>query len=160
MKLFKHYLTLFALTSILFIGCKPTDSEFAAKIQKTLNSSPETSNVTADVKDGTATLNGEVKSKEAKEKATKAAKDVNGIKNVENRVTIAAVAESPVQINADSTLIQGVKDATKDFPGVTANVNDGVIVLTGDIKRSDLQSLMMSLNTLKAKKIENHLTIK
>ncbi|MEO6638495.1 MAG: BON domain-containing protein [Ginsengibacter sp.] len=162
MKFIKHYFTLFAVASLLFIGCKPKDSEFAAKIQQSLNASPETSSVTAEVKEGTAFLTGEVKDEEAKEKANRAARDVNGIKNVENRITIAPASAdaAPVQINDDSTLTQGVKDATKDFPSVTANVNNGVITLNGDIKRSDLKTLMMSINTLNAKKVENHLTIK
>lgn len=161
MKLTRNFLFLFAFTSLLFVSCKPKDSDFQTKIEQSLNASPETSGVTVDVKDGTATLNGEVKDQEAREKAGRAARDVNGIKNVENHITVTpAVVEAPVQINSDNTLTQGVKDATKDFPTVTANVNDGVIVLTGSIKRSDLQNLMMSLNTLNAKKIENNLTIK
>lgn len=162
MKLIRNFLILFAFSSLSFISCKPKDSDFQAKIEQSLKASPETAGVTVDVKGGTATLSGEVKDKDAKEKAYRAAWDVNGIKKVENRITIApAVVEAPVvQINSDSTLMQGVKDATKDFSTVTANVNAGVISLTGSIKRSDLQNLMMSLNTLKAKKIENHLTIK
>lgn len=162
MKLIRNYLFLFALTSLLFVSCKPKDSDLQTKIEQSLNASPETSGVTAVVKDGTATLNGEVKDEAAKEKAGSAAKDVNGIKNVENHVTVTppVVATPPVDMNSDATLTQGVKDATKDFPTVTANVADGVITLTGSIKRSNLQNLMMSLNTLKAKKIDNQLTIK
>ncbi len=162
MKVIRNYLILFALTSLALFSCKPKDSDFQSKIEQSLKASPETDGVSVDVKDGTATLSGEVKDKEAKEKAYRAALDVNGIKKVENRITVAsaAVEAPPVQINNDGTLTQGVKDATKDFPTVNANVNDGVIVLTGSIKRSDLQNLMMSLNTLNAKKIENNLTIK
>ncbi len=66
----------------------------------------------------------------------------------------------PVEVSTDNALMQGVKDATKDFPTVTANVNDGVITLTGSIERSALQTLVMSLNTLNPKKIDNQLTIK
>ncbi len=162
MKFIKNYLIIFLMCSALFIGCKPKDSEFQAQIEKTLKASPETSGVTVEVKDGVATLTGEVMDQAAREKAGAAAKDINGIKNVENHVTVAApvVVAPPVQINGDDTLMQGVKDATKDFPTVTANVADGVITLTGSIKRSSLQTLMMSLNTLKPKKIDNQLTIK
>ncbi len=163
MKFVKNYLLLFLLSSVVFIGCKPKDADFKAQIEKTLQESPETAGVTVDVKDGVATLTGEVKDEATREKAGSAAKDVNGIKNVENHVTVTPppmVETPPVQINSDTTLVQGVKDATKDFPTVTANVNDGVITLTGSIKRSSLQTLMMSLNTLKPKKIDNQLTIK
>ncbi|MDQ6761863.1 MAG: BON domain-containing protein [Bacteroidota bacterium] len=162
MKLIRNYLVLFALMSLVFFSCKPKDSDFQAKIEKSLQASPETAGVSVDVKDGTATLTGEVKDNAAKEKALQDARDVNGIKNVENHVTVtpAEVMSPPVVVNNDSALTQGVKDATKDFPTVTASVNDGVITLTGSIKRSDLKNLMMSLNTLNAKKIDNQLTIK
>ncbi|HEV8084636.1 MAG TPA: BON domain-containing protein [Chitinophagaceae bacterium] len=162
MKFFKTYLILFLISSAVFIGCKPKDSDLQAKVEKNLQGSPETSGVTVDVKDGVATLSGEVKVHNAVEKAAASAQDVNGIKSVVNNVTMQApvVEAPPVEVNSDATMMQGVKDATKDFPTVTANVNDGVITLTGSVKRSNLQTLMMSLNTLKPKKIDNQLTIK
>ncbi len=161
MKLMKHYLILFLLSCVLLVGCKPKDSYFQAQIEKTLKASPETSGVTIKVNKGTATLSGDVVNNAAREKAYRSAWDVNGIKKVENHIIITKpVTTPPVQVNNDNTLINGVKDATKDFPTVNANVNDGIITLTGSIKRSNLQSLMMSLNTLKPKKIEDRLTIK
>ena len=65
----------------------------------------------------------------------------------------------PVTISNDDALKKGVTDATKDFPGVTATVNNGEITLTGTIKRDRLPTLMQSLNTLQPKKINNNLTI-
>ncbi len=70
------------------------------------------------------------------------------------------VAAAPVQVSTDDALMTGVKDATKDYPGVKTSVNNGEITLTGDIKRSQLPNLMMALNSLKPKKITNNLTIK
>lgn len=72
----------------------------------------------------------------------------------------APVTQAPVQISPDDSLKTSVKDATKDFPGVKTDVNNGEITLTGEIQRTKLQSLMMSLNSLKPKKINNQLTIK
>ncbi len=66
----------------------------------------------------------------------------------------------PVSVAPDDALTTGVKDATKDYPGVKADVNNGEITLTGEVKRSKLADLMMSLNSLKPKKINNQLTIK
>ena len=68
-------------------------------------------------------------------------------------------APAPVEITADDSLTTGVKDATKDYPGVNATVNNGEITLTGEIQRSRLPNLMQSLNSLKPKKINNQLTI-
>ncbi|MEP6583516.1 MAG: BON domain-containing protein [Ginsengibacter sp.] len=162
MKFIKNYLIIFLVSSVFFIGCKPKDSEFQAQIEKNLKADPDLVNVSVAVKDQKATFTGEVKDHDTREKASATAKSINGIKEIANNVTITppAVIAAPVEMNTDNTLMQGVKDATKDFPSVTANVNDGVITLTGNIKRSSLQTLMMSLNTLKPKKIDNQLTIK
>ncbi|MFD2864089.1 hypothetical protein [Mucilaginibacter antarcticus] len=69
------------------------------------------------------------------------------------------VNSAPVEIAPDDELTKNTKDATKDFPGVTADVKDGEITLSGSITRERLQQLMMSLNTLHPKKINNNLTI-
>ncbi len=70
-----------------------------------------------------------------------------------------AAKPAPVTISPDEELTKNTKDATKDFPDVTAAVKDGEITLTGDITRENLQKLMMSLNALHPKKINNQLTI-
>lgn len=69
-------------------------------------------------------------------------------------------APAPVEIAGDDALTPGVRDATKDYPGVTATVDNGEITLTGEVQRSKLQNLMQSLQSLKPKKINNQLTIK
>jgi hypothetical protein len=72
----------------------------------------------------------------------------------------APVTPAPVEVAQDTELQAGVRDATKDYPGVKADVNNGEITLTGEIKRAKLADLMMTLNSLKPKKINNQLTIK
>ena len=74
--------------------------------------------------------------------------------------TVDTTTQVPVQINTDDALTTGVRDATKDFPGVTAAVANGEITLTGTISRAKLSTLMAALNSLKPKKINNNLTIK
>ena len=66
---------------------------------------------------------------------------------------------APVQISPDDSLTTGVRDATKDFPGVTATVNNGEVTLTGNIKRDRLQTLMQSIHALHPKKVNNNLTV-
>jgi hypothetical protein len=53
-----------------------------------------------------------------------------------------------------------LKDATKDFPGVTATVNNGEVTLTGTISRENLPKLMQSVQALNPAKVNNNLTIK
>jgi len=65
-----------------------------------------------------------------------------------------------VVISADDSLRNMLTDATKDFPGVTASTDQGVVTLTGEITREKLPKLMMSVNALHPKKVNNKLTIK
>jgi hypothetical protein len=82
-----------------------------------------------------------------------------GADSVTSVVDTTAAETQPVTIAPDAELQQKVTDATKDFPGVTATVKEGEITLTGNITRNKLEPLMMSLNTLHPKKINNNLTI-
>jgi len=66
---------------------------------------------------------------------------------------------APVQISSDDSLTTGVRDATKDFPGVTATVDNGEVTLTGSIKRDRLPTLMESIHSLHPKKVNNNLTV-
>jgi hypothetical protein len=66
---------------------------------------------------------------------------------------------APVTVSGDDELRRGVTDATKDFPGVQATVNNGEVTLTGSIKRDRVPTLMQSLNSLQPRKINNNLTI-
>ena len=66
---------------------------------------------------------------------------------------------TPVTVSGDDELRRGATDATKDFPGVTATVNNGEITLTGTLQRDRLPTLMQSLNSLQPKRINNNLTL-
>jgi hypothetical protein len=67
---------------------------------------------------------------------------------------------APVVISGDNELSSGVQRITARYTGVQADVNDGVITLRGQLKRDSLQQLMMDLNALQPKKIENQLVLK
>ena len=71
--------------------------------------------------------------------------------------TTSAVTPSTAM---DDTLKAQLKDATKDYPGVTATVNNGEVTLTGTISREKLPKLMQSVQALNPTKVNNNLTIK
>jgi predicted methyltransferase len=73
--------------------------------------------------------------------------------------TTTKMPDTTVVISADDSLKRMIPDATKDFPGVTASVDQGIITLTGTISRDRLPKLMMAINALHPKKINNNLTI-
>ena len=83
-------------------------------------------------------------------------------KSKTEKTTVDQPAESttPVEISSDEKLRASVNDITKNYGDVKAEVKDGVITLTGSVKQDELQSLVMKIQELKPKKVENQLTIK
>ena len=158
MKLTKIFLAVFLSASVLFFSCSPKDSDVQAKITEKFAATPELAGASASVDKGVATITGELANEAARTEAENAAKDVKGVKSVVNNTTVMAPPSPPPPAAMDIT--QGVMDATKDFPGVTAAVNGGEITLTGTLNRSDLPKLMQSLNSLNPTKINNELTLK
>jgi osmotically-inducible protein OsmY len=88
-------------------------------------------------------------------KSKQANNDANTTTTSADTVTNTA----PVQISSDDSLSTGVRDATKDFPGVSATVNNGEVTLTGNIKRDRLPTLMQSVQSLHPRKVNNNLTV-
>jgi hyperosmotically inducible protein len=168
MKIIIRRLIAISLLSVIYISVipscksKPKDEDIEAAITGKLSAVIELSTVTVSVNDGIVTLSGECKDAASKTNAENIAKAIPGVKSVVDNCTIAVPppAPAPVVIAADDPLTKGVADATKDFPGVKSSVNDGVITLTGEIKKSDLTKLMQSLHSLKPRKIENQLIVK
>ena len=150
-------------TSMLLSSCGPNDADIQTAVTEKINATPELSGVSATVKDGVVTLIGEVKDDAAKALAETAIKPVKGVKSVVNNASVApppAPVTAPVDIAADDPLTKAVADAIKDYTGVTATVKDGVVTLTGEIKKTDLPKLMQAVMASKPKKVENKLVIK
>jgi hypothetical protein len=74
--------------------------------------------------------------------------------------TTTPTTTAPVVVNEDDELRRGVTDATKDFPGVNASVENGVITLTGTMERSRFPTLKQSLDALRPKQVVNNINFK
>ena len=151
-----------ALT-VSFASCKPKDADIKEAIEKKIAATADMSGTTAEVKDGVATISGLCKDDACKAMCEKEITGIKGVKSVVNNCTVApppALPAAPVVVSADETLSKAVADATKDFPTVKATVKDGIISLTGEIKKDALQKLMPTLQALKPKKVDNKLTVK
>lgn len=138
---------------------KTSDSDIQSAINEKTSTDAAMSGITASVTDGVVTLSGQCKDDGCKNSCAQNVKSVKGVKEVVNNISVAPAA-APVTITADDPLKESVTAALTNYSGVTADVNDGIITLKGNIKRSDLQKLMMTLNALQPKKIDNQLTIK
>ena len=134
---------------------KNKDADINAAIQSKAQTDSNLTGVNATVAEGVVTLTGQCADENCKTNAENAVKDIDGVKKVVNNITVA-----PVTINPDQELSSGVQLITARYEGVQADVSDGVITLRGQIKRDSLQQLMMDLNALRPKKIENQLVLK
>ncbi len=159
MKIFKSTLALVFALSVCFVSCKPKDADVKANVETKLKENTDASGVMVSVADGVATLSGEVKDATTQAAVVASAKSAKGVKDVMDNTTVMAPMQAPV-VAMDDPLMNSVKDATKDYPGVNATVNDGVITLNGTIEKDRLPRLMMALNEIHPKSIDNKLTVK
>ena len=114
--------------------------------------------VTVAVKDGVATLTGEVKS-DADKAAAEAAAKVEGVKSVTNNITVKPPVADMASAD-DTTLKTKIMDALKkkNFTGVTVEVKGGVATLRGTYPKGKLADVMQAVNETKPGKVENQLT--
>lgn len=157
MKMLKLFTALVLVAGLTFTGCKPKDADIKADIEKKLKDNPAAANVMVMVNEGVATLSGEVADPDAQAAVAKTTEGVKGVKSVTNNTTVAAPpppAPAPVEIAADDPLAKSVTDATKDYPEVTATVQDGVISLSGTITKARWQKLKPALDGLQPKSVD------
>jgi hyperosmotically inducible periplasmic protein len=156
MKLKQISTLVIAFGMTFLFACKggKNDATVQASVTEKLSTVP---GVTAETKDGVVTLSGSVADEGTKSAAEDLAKSTEGVKSVTNNIMVSAApaaAEPAPVISGDDALKNGVETATKDFPGVTATVNDGVITVTGEITAAKWKTLKMSLDALNPKKVD------
>lgn len=152
-------LTLSAGMFVTACNNQPKDSTIQSSFQEKAKSNPQLANISATVTEGVVTLTGQCPDENCKSSAELAAKDVKGVKSVVNNISVTP-ATAPVVIADDATLKNSVEDVVDDYKDVEADVQNGEVTLRGTIKRDDLQKLMMELNALQPKKVNNQLTVK
>lgn len=87
-------------------------------------------------------------------------KDENTSDQTTTTTTTTPTTTAPVEVSTDDELRRGVADATKDYPGVNATVENGVITLTGSIEKDRYINLKQSLDALRPKQVVNNLNYK
>lgn len=155
MKIIKISVVALLALSIAFTSCKPKDADVQSAIQQ-----KEASGITVAVSEGVVTLTGTVADEAAKTAAEEVAKGEKGVKSVVNNLILPPPPPPPAPlVETNDAMASAVKDAVKDHPTVSASVTEGVITLTGSIKKDKLPKLMMTLSSLKPRKIDNKLTV-
>jgi len=151
---------LLTAAALFAVACGgPSDEDLRTQAQAALKEDAATSKVAVDVKDGVATISGEVADDAAKAKAAELAK-VEGVKDVTNDITVAA-PPPPIASADDSTMQTRVEEAlkAKSCTGVTVEVQEGVVTLSGRVTQVKFAECMMAAEESKPEKVNNQLTV-
>lgn len=161
------FFTILTLAVALFLGAcggkSDTDLQKAASDKLTAE---KVAGVTVAVKDGVATLSGEVADITVKNKAAGVVKGVEGIKSVDDKTTTKPLPppQSPAGEPAQTDpMAKGIiEEALKKMgiSGVTVAVKDGEVTLTGNVAKDRLAEVMKAAQEADVKKVNNKLTVK
>ena len=149
---------LLAFVMLGMYACKKKnkDPEIQSALNAKVQTDPNLAGVTTSVHEGTVTLTGSCADENCRTNAEKAVKDIEGVEKVVNNITVA-----PVVITEDETIRNSLGSITQKYEGTQADVTGGVVTLRGTIEsREKLQDLMMEINALRPKRIDNQLVIK
>lgn len=155
----------FIITCVLISGftlqsCKQSDQKLNSDVEKVLRERfPALSSST---KDGVVTLTGMVESQLEKDAAGELARSVKNVKNVMNNIQVREVAPAAPVVNPDNTIKDEITAKLQNggYKDVKVDVTNGEVVLTGDLKRSDLTKVMQIANESKPKKVTNNIKLK
>jgi osmotically-inducible protein OsmY len=137
---------------------KSSDAWLATKVKTTLlfNRNVSGMQTQVNVKDGMVTLRGEADNQAQRELSTEYAKDVEGVKNVKNEMTLAKTAKMPEATmgeQIDDASITALAKMTLVFHRSTSATNtkvetsDGIVTLSGKARNAAEKDLATKLVT-------------
>ena len=153
------------LISVSLFSCQPSDSTIQQGVNEKLAATP---GITAEVKGGVVTLNGEVSDDAAKTSAEESVKSVAGVKSVSNNVMVQAPVPAPTPPPAAAVLspdeiLKNTLDSAYRADGyseVTVAVSNGEVTLEGNAAKADVKKIVKTAQEAKATKVNNNLTVK
>jgi osmotically-inducible protein OsmY len=152
------------LISVFLFSCQPSDSTIQQGVNEKLAGTP---GITAEVKGGVVSLNGEVSDDAAKTSAEESVKNVAGVKSVSNNVMVQAPVPAPTPppaaaLSPDDMLKNTLDSAYKadGYSEVTVAVSNGEVTLEGNAKKADVKRIVATAQEAKATKVNNKLTVK
>jgi hyperosmotically inducible periplasmic protein len=155
MKLTKVLMAVAVLATLIFVSCKPKDADIKAAIETAIKADPMLTGAMVDVKDGVATITGEMKDDACKALCEKTIGAIKGVKSVVNSCTVtpAVVVTPPASTEVlvtDPKLQDAVKAIIKDIPGITiGGFSDKGVILNGDISKANNMKLRQALAAAK-----------
>ena len=169
--------------AVLFVGCSSQaidDSAITAKVKSKLATDSQTSaiKISVDTRGGVVTLSGTVPTDTEKSKAEQLARSTDGVKRVENDITVKPESESAANMRdkkpedgkdvgdtiSDAAILAKLKAKliADGITGTNVDVNEGQVVLKGQVddasKKAKAEELAKS--TSGVKDVKNQLTVK
>ena len=147
--------------ALFFAACGKSDADLQkAATDKLAND--KVAGATVAVKDGIATLTGEVADITVKTKAESSVKSVEGIKSVNNNLSLKPPPPAPAPVGDDKMMEGTISENLKKagISGVTVTVVGGEVTLSGDVSKDNLAKAMQAANAANPKKVNNKLTVK
>jgi hyperosmotically inducible periplasmic protein len=165
MKLTKVVMGVAVATTLFFASCKPKDEDIKAKIEAAIKADPMLAGAAVDVKDGVATITGEMKDDACKALCEKTIGAIKGVEKVVDNCTVTPPPPPPptpasVTTALDEATQQKVKDGLKDIKGVTVTFDADKAVLAGEVSKADRMKIMQMLAAAKVKSDVTKLTDK
>lgn len=152
------FVTVLSLALVLLISaCGKSDAD----LQKDAETKVKTAapNATVVIKDGVATLSGEVENEAAKAAAAAAAK-VEGVKEVKNDLKVKP-APTPAPVNDDATK-KAVEDAlkAKGLNDVTVEATTTEVTIRGTVPKGKLAEAVRTVTETAKRKVNNQVSEK
>ena len=152
------FLTVFSLAVMLLLACGKSDADLQKAVAAKL-ATDNVTGVTVAVKDGVATLSGEVADITVKNKAEASAKTVEGIKSVDGANLKTKPLPPPAAPPADPMLKGKVEENLKKAgcTGATVEVSGGTLTLSGTVPDVKFAECVKVASESGAAKFENKL---
>lgn len=166
MKRIKMLMMVVVAATLFFASCKPKDADIQAKIEAAIKADPMMTGAVVSVKDGVATISGEVKDEACKALCEKTIAAIKGVDKVINDCSVTPPPPPPTPAPAslttalDEATQQKVKDGLKDIKGVTVTFDADKAVLVGSVTKADRMKIMQILMAAKVKSDVSKLTDK
>lgn len=153
----KTRILLLAMLAAIITSCGPKDAAITTAVQEITKQ--YASEITATTQKGVVTLVGEVPAEIDFAGLEAKLKEIKGVKNVLNNLTVKI--EEPV-ISPDQELTVKISELLTDvkYKEVSISVLDGEVTLNGTIQKADLMDLIQTLSELQPRKINNNLVLK
>jgi hypothetical protein len=156
MKLSKVLMGIAVMATLAFVSCKPSDADVKGKIEAAIKADKMMTGAVVDVKDGVATISGEVMDDQCKVYCEKTIGAIKGVSKVVNNCSVTPPPPpppAPASVTAsvtDPKLQDAVKAIIKDIPGVSiSGFSDKGVILAGDISKANNMKLKQALAAAK-----------